>query len=200
MEENIKTDINENNKKIDLEELKKKKLNFIDKLFIRIFLSSLLLLSMVVLENNFTKTLMTKELNFLSYAKLFNGVFDGFIPVSDVPVYNLNIYDNVLYESISKENEIHNYTINFVQPLSEGVVTKIYKSKDNKFDVYIKSIDGYSYIYKGLENIEVSIYSYVNLEKIIGTASFDDVLNCYKFKLIIEKDGECFSYYDPKKD
>lgn len=197
MDENIKTDVtcNEEKKKED-NELKKKKLNFIDKLFIRIFLSSLLLLSLVMFENKFTKTLINQELNFLSYAKIFNGVFDGFIPIKDVPVYNENIYDNVIYETASKQNEIHNYTINYVQPLSEGVVTKIYKDKNNKYEVYIRSIDGLSYVYKGLESIDVSIYSYITIDTIIGKSTYDDQIECYKFILVIEKDGECFSYYD----
>ena len=178
----------------------KNKLNYIDKLFIRIFLSSLLLFSLVIINKPKLKNMINKEMNFLSYAKIFNGVFDGFIPVSDEVVYNKNAFDNVVYLDDVRINEVHNYTINYIHPLVEGVVTKIYKDKNGLYSVYIKSIDGFTYIYEGLETIDVSIYSFVTDSSIIGSALYDNNLLCFKFNLIIEKDGEYFSYYENAED
>ena len=179
------------------EKIKKLKLSYIDKLFIRIFLSSITLLSLVGLSNTkIIRNNLNENMNFLKYAKIFNGIFGSYIPTNDQMVSNTSYYDIINYNEQIKENEIHNYTINIVQPLTEGVVSKIVKNRNGSYDVLIVDKMGYHYTYKNLEQLEVSIYSYVSIDSIIGQSKYNESLECYSFNLLIERDGNSYDYFE----
>lgn len=180
---------------------RKHKLSFIDKLFIRIFFSSLVLLSLVGLDRiTYFRINMNRNINFLHYAKLFNGVFGNYFPTSDIEVSGLNYYDIIVFNDATLENEINNYSSNVIQPLTEGVVSKISKNKDGSYDVSIIDNSGYETTYKGLTQIDVRIYSYVFLDTIIGVSKYDEIKECYSFNIVIEKDGKYYDYYEISKD
>lgn len=185
------------------EEVKKKKLNYIDKLFIRIFLSSLvvlLLISLDFLKINFNYV-YKDNLNFLKFANLFNGNFGNFISSDiDKNAYSLNTYDEVFYDKENNINIVYNYGFDGIYNLENGIVTKIIRNSNGLYEVTIKGYDGYNYTYLDIESIDYHIYSYIGSNGIIGLAPYDKNLNYFTFKLIIEKEGVFYDYYTNAQD
>ncbi len=156
---------------------------YFDKLYIRIFLSSLLLLILLggknLLKLNIFNT-VSNNMNILPIVNLFTKVYDF---NNDLPVNVINNYDNIEYnEGI---NYITNESFNGVSIINTGIVVKIEKKSDLYF-VTIKDEDGIEYIYGNLTNLDISLYSYVTTNKTIGTANFNN--NHYSFTIEI-KDG-----------
>lgn len=177
---------------------KKKHIKFINKLFIRIFFSSLILLFLTYFEsfeNNF-KTYFLDNLNFLSLSSKINNLFGNTILNSG----DLIVYDEAFYEKVRYENEV-NYISNSsfagAKALVDGVVIKIEK-KNEQYIVYIQSSNDFIYEYVGLESIDVHIYSYVKQNDVIGKAIFKN--DKYEFILKIKKDNQYFSYYENIED
>lgn len=191
------------------DEKKKRKLTYIDRLFIRIFLSSLLLLSLIGIDkwqifkinNQSVEATFSQNFNFLKFAKLFNGIFGGFIPLdNDITVYESTQYDMVIFDEVTKENCVKNYTFDGVTALTSGVVTRINKNKNGTYDITIKGSDDVNYCYKNLEGIDIRIYSYVEANTIIGKAHHDEGRGCYTFNLTIYEKGVYYDYYEKASD
>ncbi len=179
--------------KQNMEGLKKRKLNYIDKLFLRIFLSSLLILTLILFDYS---KIFKDNLNFLKIAKIFNGNFGNFMTLKiEEHAYASTTYDEVFYDPITKVNTVYNYGFDGITNLENGIVTKIYHKQNGYYDITIKGYDGYNYTYYDLESIDFRIYSFVSNEAIIGAASYDEKMKCYSFKLTIEKEGVYYDYY-----
>lgn len=188
-------------------EVRKQKYSFIDKLFIRIFLSSILLLTVFGIDKIYLKkdqkplleTSLTTNLNFLKMAELFNGLFGTFIPIdNDITVYQSQVYDRVEYDS--NFNTVYNYTFEGVNVLTSGVVTKISKNADKTYNVTIKGSDDFDYIYYNLESIDYSIYNYVQANDILGKARYNESSNSYTFGLQIYHEGVYYDFYEQAED
>ncbi len=183
--------------------IKKRKLNYIDKLFLRIFLSSILVLTLIIIDNfktNKTSKMFTDNLNFLKIAKIFNGNFGNFItPKIDETAYSSTTYDEVFFDDNARVNTVYNYSFDGITNLENGIVTKIYRKQNSLYDITIKGYDGFNYTYCDLESIDYRIYNFVNSESIIGVAPYDQTTKCYTFKLIIEKEGIYYDYYQNAK-
>ena len=173
---------------------KKKHLKFIDKVFIRIFFSSIILLLLTYFNtfNNDINVKISENINFLSISKTIDNLFN-------TNLFNkgeLTVYSHAFYEEVKFENEV-NYISNSsfagVESLVDGIVIKIEK-RNELYNIYIQSSDDLIYKYCNLESIDVHIYSYVNQKDVIGKAVFDD--EKYKFELIILKDNKPLSYYE----
>ncbi|MBP3504728.1 MAG: hypothetical protein J6K18_06325 [Bacilli bacterium] len=173
---------------------KKKHLKFIDKVFIRIFFSSIILLLLTYFNtsNNDINVKILENINFLSISKTIDNLFN-------TNLFNkgeLTVYSQAFYEEVKFENEV-NYISNSsfagVESLVDGIVIKIEK-RNELYNIYIQSSDNLIYKYCNLESIDVHIYSYVNQKDVIGKAVFDD--EKYKFELIILKDNKPLSYYE----
>lgn len=173
---------------------KKKHLKFIDKVFIRIFFSSIILLLLTYFNtfNNDINVKISENINFLSISKTIDNLFN-------TNLFNkgeLTVYSQAFYEEVKFENEV-NYISNSsfagVESLVDGIVIKIEK-RNELYNIYIQSSDNLIYKYCNLESIDVHIYSYVNQKDVIGKAVFDD--EKYKFELIILKDNKPLSYYE----
>lgn len=193
---------NKNDKYINEEE-KRKKLNYIDKLFIRIFLSSLILFILISLDNiklNKVNVLLNDNINFIKLAKVFNGNFGSFISENiEDTVYSSNTYDEVLFNNDTKINTVYNYGFDGIYNLENGIVTKIIKNKDNLYEVTIKGYDGFNYTYLNVESIDYHIYSYIGNNNVLGLSRYDEKINCFTFDLKIEKDGIYYDYYTNAK-
>lgn len=188
-------------KEVKKQEIKKKKLNYIDKLFIRIFLSSLILLTLISIEKTKFSFLYKDNFNFLKLVKIFNGNFGSFISSNiDDTVYNMNTYDEVFYDNNTGLNTVYNYSFDGVYNLENGIVTKIVKNSSNLYDITIKGYDGYNYTYYNLETIDYHIYNYVGNNDIIGLSKYDDTSSCFSFLLKIEKEGVSYDYYKNAKN
>lgn len=173
---------------------KKKHLKFIDKVFIRIFFSSIILLLLTYFNtfNNDINVKISENINFLSISKTIDNLFN-------TNIFNkgeLTVYSQAFYEEVKFENEV-NYISNSsfagVESLVDGIVIKIEK-RNELYNIYIQSSDDLIYKYCNLESIDVHIYSYVNQKDVIGKAVFDD--EKYKFELIILNDNKPLSYYE----
>lgn len=193
----------EMNKKRSRNNTKKIK-KFIDKLFYQIFLSTLLLLFLVLCSNNdaikkVINNSMNKQISFTKIAYNLTNLFPSFIePIGEVTVYNSIIYDNVTFDKGT--NKVINYSFNGVINLCDSVVMKIYKNENGLYEVHTVNKDGYTYIYKNLESVDVNIYSYLKNETIIGSSSYDSLNNYYKFELVIEKDNMRYNFYEMAED
>ena len=184
------------NKNKDLKKQNKKK-KYLDKLFIRIFLSSLLiLLSVLLFRNNKIKENFNKNFNFYNLTYLINSTFGNFIDIKDQTVYSSNIYDEVYYDG--KINTVYNNSFNGVNSLTTGVITKIERKNNGLFNIIVLGSDNYEYIYLDLKDFNLNLYSYVNIETILGSANEEN--GKYKFRLIIRKDGVNYNFYEKCQD
>ena len=177
---------------------KKKHLKFIDKVFIRIFFSSIILLLLTYFNsfNNNIKMIITENINFLSISQTIDNLFNtNFFNKGELTVYSQAFYEEVKFEN--EVNYISNSSFAGVESLVDGVVIKIEKI-NNLYNIYIQSSDNLIYKYCNLENIDVHIYSYVTQKEVIGKAILID--DKYKFELIILKDNKQISYYENSKN
>lgn len=181
---------------------KKKKIKYIDKLFIRIFFSSLLLLIVTYFtsfDNKFKNKITNafdENINFLQLTNKVDSLFlNKLFNKGDITVYSKAFYEQVEYKN--GVNYVSNSSTSAVESLVDGVVIKIEKA-NNLYSVYIQSIDDVIYEFRNLESIDVFIYSYVNQKDVIGKAIYDDVY--YRFELLINKDNEYLNYYDNSED
>lgn len=177
---------------------RKKHLKFIDKVFIRIFFSSLVVLFLTYfssINNNFTNRI-NQNINFLNISTRIDNLFNS-------NIFNkgeLTVYSQAFYEKVRFENEVNhisNSSFAGVEALVDGIVIKIEK-KNNLYNVYIQSSDNLVYKYSNLESIDVHIYSYVKQKDVIAKARLID--NEYQFELCILKDNKSISYYENSQD
>lgn len=175
---------------------KKKPKNYITKLFFRIFLSSLLLLFLIIFDNHLIKKSiikneLNKNINFLKYFKNINSQFGNIINFKDVTnVDNLVTYDEIRYNN--NTNYLTNYTFDGCYSISEGVITKIYKD-EGLYQITVKGIDDCEYIYDNLESVDLNIYNYVLKGTILGKIKRTN--NYYQTSLIIVKEGFYYDYF-----
>lgn len=178
---------------------KKPEKTFFDKLFLRIFLSSLLLLVIVGSERCFNQLKINlslqnqfnTNLNILKIVNFFKGTPLAIIPDDDViSVYEPNIYDKVEYKD--GVNIINNESFAGVTNLVSGYVSRIKKTGAG-YSITVKSIDGLEYEYFELESIDYHIYEYIKAGEIIGKAKYQAD---YEFKLIISDQNGVYSFYE----
>lgn len=186
-------------------EKKKVHQNYVSRLFFRIFLSSLILLTFVVTDRitlkktgeGFFTSMIQKNWNFLKMTKVFNSLFGDFIPIDgDKDVYNATIYDTVVYEN--GINHVTNHSFSGVTNLTGGVITKIKKEKDNTYTITIQGSDDYMYTYSKLTSLDYHIYNYIDAGSIIGLAGEEN--GRYIFDLKIEKEGKAYDFYEKSED
>lgn len=178
---------------------KNKKLRYIDRLFKRIFLSSLLLLLLVISDKYIKiRSVINHNFNFLKLTNILVGKTDlvNFKDL-DVLVYKKETYDIVTFDG--KYNMVENIGTDGVVALTSGVVIKTEKI-DNYYNLYIQGIDGLVYGYLQLESIDFHIYDYVSSNTIIGKASYDKESTSFKFKLTIDDNGTYYDYYQKAED
>lgn len=183
---------------------KEKKLKILDRIFIKIFLSSLLLLSLV-LANKYAQNkvdyLMNQNINFIKIGNLFSGSLGFVLPnENDITVYSRFSYDCVVYDEETKINHVYLFTTDAIKPLTSGIVTKIVKNKDHSYNVYITDSSNITYGYLNLQNFDYHIYSFVTNEMIIGKAKYNENENLFCFDLTIEEKGVYHDYYEKSSD
>lgn len=177
---------------------KKKRLKFIDKLFIRIFFSSICLLILTAIstfspnKNDTIKTYLNDNFNFLNISQNINTLFGSNLLNSGT----INVYSQTFYETVKYENEV-NYVSNSsfagVEALVDGVVIKIEKTNNN-YTIHVQASDGIIYEYSNLESIDVNIYEYIAQKEVIAKAKYID--NQFTFELKIRKNNQYYSYYE----
>lgn len=174
----------------------KDKKSYIDKLFLRIFLSSVVLLLLCLfdefLPNLKFNNYLNSNLNFVKFVKIFNKTPLQLIDEEEL----LSVYEDDIYEEVSFDNGINyinNHSYSAVENLVAGYVSKI-NYHNNVYTVVITGIDGNEYHFNNLESLDVSIYEYVKPKEIIGKAMYVDGNYC--FELVINDNGRRISFYD----
>lgn len=179
--------------------------NYVSKLFFRIFLSSLLLLMLIMVDRVTYKknkttiidTNIRRNWNFLKMTNVFNTLFGEFFKIDNsIDVYHANVYDNVKYEN--NVNYITNNSFSGVTNLTSGIITKIKKEKDGTYTITIQGSDDFVYTYGKLSSVDYHIYTYVDASDIIGLANYDN--SKYHFTLTIEKEGVYYDFYENAQD
>lgn len=184
-------------KEVSPQKAQKTKQTYFDKLYLRMFLSALLLLSLVSLGrvglSDTIRTEINGNMNILKFASLFNGIFgDVFIPTpDDLPVVSSTLYESVKYQD--GINYVENTGFEGVYSAMTGVVVRIAKDEQRKYSVTIKGYDNREYEYRNLESIDFGLYSFVPEEAIIGRASKSG--ETYTFALIIRESGKPVDFY-----
>lgn len=177
---------NKKKSKIVNEKLKK---TYFDSLFIRFFLSSILLLIMVLLNTLFgtdIKSIINKNMNI---TKVGENIFSIFIEKpTDSFVSSTSQYEEILFDENS--NIIKSISYNGVNNFQSGTVIKI-EMKNNKYIVTIQTSNDYLYVYKNLESIDCQLYEYLETNESIGTSSYQN--NQFLFVVDIIKDNKYYS-------
>lgn len=177
---------NKKKSKIVNEKLKK---TYFDSLFIRFFLSSILLLIMVLLNTLFgtdIKSIINKNLNI---TKIGENIFSIFIEKpTDSFVSSTSQYEEILFDENS--NIIKSISYNGVNNFQSGTVIKI-EMQNNKYIVTIQTSNDYLYVYKNLESIDCQLYEYLETNESIGTSSYQN--NQFLFVVDIIKDNKYYS-------
>lgn len=186
---------------------KAKKTNIIDKIFKRVFLSSLLLLTLVLLDNSNLKIkksikyLINHNINFMKIGNLFSGSLGIWVPnENDITVFYKNSYDFVKFDADHKVNNVYLYSTDGVKPLTSGIVTKITRNSDNTYNIYVTDSNGITYGYLNLISYDFHIYSFVSPENIIGLAKYDQNETVFTFNLTIEEKGEYYDFNEKTSD
>jgi len=176
----------------------KQKSKYIDKLFVRIFLSSILILISVLFNNKINiKEEINKNYNFLNLTRIINNTFGNFIEIKDQTVYNANVFDNVEFDG--KFNIITNNNFNGVKCLTTGVITKIIRNKkEGLYNITVLGSDNYEYTYYDIKDFHLSLYTYVNQETILGTMNEEE--GNFRFRLSIYKDSKYYNFYELCED
>lgn len=185
--------VNNNKMLRQSKKLDKKRNNYITKLFLRIFLSSLLLLLFILMDNyNINSRVKIKDnFNFYKLVKVTKNLFGDFISINTEKMVGLE-QNFEFIEFIDNCNYITNHSFNGVTNIDSGIITNI-KMVDNLYNVTVQS-EEYTYVYMGLENIDYSLYSFVESGTILGNAYNNNEL--YQFQVLISKGDKFYEYYE----
>lgn len=156
----------------------KEELNFIDRFLYKFIICLILLLGVVLLDKisliNIQKLQveMQQHLNFLPVLKAINGDKGVLLPIDisdEVSASASAMYQN--YQEIKNGKRITLKSMQGVEVYKTGIVVKIIQNSNATFQVTLKGVDDYEYIYDNLETIDVNIYKLVKSGDIIGSPS-----------------------------
>ena len=171
----------------------KSKNNYITKLFFRIFLSSIILLLLVIFNNANLNNKIKDNINFYKIFTKVNTAFGNIIEIKQNDlVDNLVFFDSINYEN--GKNNIINYSFEGVTNLKCGIITSIKKNNDETYSISIKAEDEYTNSYNFLTSIDYGIYEYVSTGDILGKSKKENDLFIYQIE--ITKDGKSYDYYE----
>ena len=108
----------------------------------------------------------------------------------NVPNLNLHSKNVKKQNNMSFKANITNESFNGVNSASTGIVVKINKN-DNVYSITIKDEKEFEYTYNGLINLDVSLYSYVLVNDVIGSVENKD--NYFSYTITITKNNNFYS-------
>ena len=167
----------------------KKILKKVNNFLIRLFISSFILLLMVLVNVHFkfNPTFLNDSINL---TKLFGNVMSFFNDeIIDISTASYNNFE--YHEYVNNTNVFKSTTSNYVQNTKAGTIVLI-KKVNQKYLIKIQTFDNYIYEYSNLDEINCYLYEYISRDKIIGTATNDK--NNFTYNLRIS-DGEQFYEY-----
>jgi len=150
-------------------------LNFLDKFLYKFLICLILLIVLLtlgkynVINLDKVKGELSENINILKIFKFINGEKGIFVPIEitdEVTDTVSKTYEN--YEEIAGGKRIFVNAMSGVEVYKTGIIIKIYQNKDNTFQVTVKGIDGYEYVYDKLETVDYNIYTIVKSGDILG--------------------------------
>ena len=157
--------------------------------FYQIFCSLILLIALFIFK---PPKILNNNINILKSITIITKSLPNYKNQNEQIVNNKIYYENIKYQL--NKNILINENNNLVYTLSDGIVIKITKDIDSKYEVFILCDDNYLYTYSNLESCEVGIYSYVKTGTLIGGSSYNKDTNNYNTILIISKDEVFYDY------
>lgn len=181
----------------------KKKDSFIKRFLFNILIKSLIVIALFLIcliyirqssknKINFKNIVYNNSISFARIYNLYSKYLGDVIPFKDQYKDNTKVVssDKIVYSDIKKDNNGYVLTVSkeYATPcIKSGIV--IDKKKSNKYKTIIKIQDknGLVITYGYLDNLEVSLYDYVEKGEILGNVSD-------KLYLMFEKDNKYLSY------
>ncbi len=180
-----------------LEDYKKNKnghtgLKFLKKLFTRVFICGILVLTVLIICNlsDTTKALIKKELfqtdfNFSKITKLYNNLFNKKDDSEKVSLNNGITYEG--YEDYLDGVSLNTTEGDSISLLESGIVVYIGQKDGYGNTIIVQQSNGVDVWYGNVDNVSINLYDYVNK----GTAVATSKDNLY---LLFQKDGEYLDY------
>lgn len=178
------------------------KTNFIYRTGIKISIVLLLTISTLIilkkypdLKEKFYQKVFEENISFASINHLYKNIFGSPIPFSDYleskikPVFNekLKFYQSETYQDGVKLIVDKNY---LVPSLESGMVIFVGDKDNYPNTIIIEQVNGIDVWYSNLENINVTLYDYIDKGSLIGSTIDDELYLVYK------KDGKVLDYND----
>lgn len=165
------------------------KKTYFDNLFIRIYISSIILFFMVFAYNNLTLNIPLYLNNNFNFTKIGYNLLSSFIEnKTEQTVSSIDAYDSYYYEN--NKNIITSSSYSGVNCIAEGTIINIKKIND-KYEITIQTIDDYIWTYNGLETIDCHLYEFIKVNDQLGTSSYQNEM--YTFKVSILNNNKYYS-------
>lgn len=171
--------------------------NKVSKYFTKILICICITLSILIANKSsdsikklINKYIMTDTFNFMAFNNWYTKIIKFKNP--KVQLVSSEMFNYIRKEKINnyEKYEIEKETV--INSLTSGIVIYV-GSKDNLGNtVIIQGSDGFDIWYSNIENINVSLYDYIDAKTIIGEAS-------NYIYLTITKDNKYFTYEEYKK-
>lgn len=171
---------------------------YIKGLFTRVLISIILFLVSSIFinysDNNlllYKKYLYNKTFDFAFINNLYDKYLGGIVPLKNVKVTEQTVMNDIDYskaETYLNGAKITDLEGEAIKALESGIVVFLGEKENLGNTIIIQGSDGVDYWYANLENVNASLYDYLDKDTILGNAK-DGTLY-----LIFAKNGEYLNY------
>lgn len=138
----------------------------------------------------FKNNIFNTSIDFSFFNNLYNKYVDKYLPF-DLYEDKIVMKEGLVYNS--KEKYLNGVSLNVgenynLSSLMGGIVVYIGKKEGLGNTVIVQGTDGIDYWYSNIDNLSVSLYDYIEKDKIIGISMSDSIY------LTFLKDGEYIDY------
>ncbi len=177
--------------------------NKITKTFTRVLIAAIFVLTSAIYinlsQNNlekYKKVVFETTLSFTSINEWYEKYFGSVLPI-DINPPNIPVNKTVgEFESIEKyENGVICKTAkgNTISALNSGILVFLGEKENYGNVAIVQGIDGVDIWYGNIENVNYSLYDYVEKNALLGSAKEDNIY------FVIQKDGQYLNYEEYKK-
>ncbi len=173
----------------------KKSSQYINNLFTRTLLSAILVLSCAIFVHSkdenllfFKEKLFNESLAFTKINEWYTKYFGEIVPQTSTPATPV-FQDNSLYSNITPYNDSYKASVSGpISFLESGIVVFSGEKEGLGNTVIIQGIDGVDIWYSNIENVNLTLYDYVEKDNILGEAQDGEII------LTFLSDGNYISY------
>lgn len=167
--------------------MKNEDLNIVDRFLYKLLICTIMLFAVVIFDRidiiklDKARQPFAEHINILPFLQKLNGKEGILLPVDindQVSTTTYQLYQNSQVIKNGRLIVLGDYE--GVENYKAGVVVKIVKY-DGLYEVTVKGIDGYEYVYNNLESIDVNIYKFVKSGEILGLPGSKSGKNFFRF-------------------